>query len=83
MYQIILSQNAKKFLKKLNKQISNRIIKTIERLRFRPEAHSTKLIGQKIYKLRSGDYRIIFSINKGILQILIIKIDHRKKIYKR
>jgi len=42
----------------------------------------TKLVGDPGYRLRVGDYRVILDIDEGNLIILVIKIAHRKKIYK-
>ena len=81
-YEIIFSDKAFKQLKKLEKKIQERIIVTLERIRIRPESYVTKLIGDPGYKLRVGDYRIILDIEKKRLLILVIKIGHRKKIYK-
>ncbi|MCD4759824.1 type II toxin-antitoxin system RelE/ParE family toxin [archaeon] len=82
MYEINYSQSAVKFLKKLPKQNQKHILAVIERARIRPEVHFERLVGQKTYKLRAGDYRIIADLFKEKLCILIIRIGHRKNIYK-
>ena len=82
MYEIILSETALQQLKKLEKDIQERIIRTLERIRIRPEAYIIKLVGDPGYKLRAGDYRIILDIDKNKLLILVIKIGYRKKVYK-
>ncbi|MBN1645127.1 type II toxin-antitoxin system RelE/ParE family toxin [Candidatus Woesearchaeota archaeon] len=82
MYEIILSEISLKQLKKLEKAIQKRIVNTLERIRIRPEAYITKLVGDPGYKLRAGDYRIIMDIDKNKLMILVINIDHRKRVYK-
>ncbi len=83
MYEIIFSQKAKKQLFRLEKNIQKRIITALERIRIRPEAYITKLVGDPGYKLRVGDYRLIMDIDNNDLLILIIKVGHRKNIYKR
>jgi len=82
LYEIIFSQKAKKQLFKLEKNIQKRIISVLERIRIRPEAYITKLVGDPGYKLRVGDYRIIIDIDNNNLIILVIKIGHRRDIYK-
>lgn len=82
MYEIIFSDKSKKQLKKLEKHIQKRIIFTLERIRIRPEAHITKIVGDPGFKLRIGNYRNILDIDKGKLLILILKVGHRKNIYK-
>ena len=83
MYEIIFSNKAKKQLFKLEKSIQRRIIAALERMRIRPEAYITKLLGDPGYKLRIGDYRVIMDIDNNSLLILVIKVVHRKDIYKR
>ncbi|MBU4502357.1 MAG: type II toxin-antitoxin system RelE/ParE family toxin [Nanoarchaeota archaeon] len=82
MYEIIFSNKARKHLKKLDKNLQKRIISTLERVRIRPESYLTKLVGDPGYKLRVGEYRLIIDVNKRILTILILKVGHRKNIYK-
>jgi len=82
MYEIVFSEKAKKQFLKLGKDIQKRIINALERIRIRPEAYVTKLVGDPSYRLRVGDYRIIMDIDKERLIILIIKVGHRRNIYK-
>ncbi len=81
-YEIIFSDKAFKQLKKLEKKVQERIIASLERIKIRPESYISKLVGDPGYKLRVGSYRVIMDIDKGKLLILVIKIGHRKKIYK-
>jgi mRNA interferase RelE/StbE len=82
MYDVIFSDNAFRQLEKLDKGVQERIIKTLERIRLRPEAYVTRLIGEEGYKLRIGDYRAILDLEEDKLLILIIKVGHRKNIHK-
>jgi mRNA interferase RelE/StbE len=80
-YQIFFTDKAKKQLEKLEKVNQERIIKSLERIRIRPETHITKLVGDPAYKLRVSEYRVILEIEKDILIILVLMIGHRKNIY--
>ncbi|MDP2908355.1 MAG: type II toxin-antitoxin system RelE/ParE family toxin [Nanoarchaeota archaeon] len=82
MYEIVISEKALKQLKKLEKGIQERIIRALERIRIRPEAYVIKLVGDPAYKLRVGDYRVLLDVDKNKLLILVIKVGHRKNIYK-
>ena len=82
MYEIEYSQTAVKFIKKLPKKDAEHILSVVERARIRPQSHFERLVGDKAYKLRAGKYRIIADIYHDKLQILVIKIGHRKSIYK-
>ncbi|HEY9247264.1 MAG TPA: type II toxin-antitoxin system RelE/ParE family toxin [Candidatus Methanoperedens sp.] len=79
-YEIIFSDRALRQLKKLEKNIQERIIAVLERIRLRPEAYVTKLVGDPGYKLRMGDYRVIMDIDNNKLKILVLKVSHRKNI---
>ena len=82
-YEIIFTDTSRKQFKKLGKDIQERIIKALERIRIRPESHLKKLVGDQGYRLRVGEYRVILDIEKDKLIILVIKIGHRKNIYKK
>ncbi|MBU0930231.1 MAG: type II toxin-antitoxin system RelE/ParE family toxin [Nanoarchaeota archaeon] len=81
MYEIIFSDKAKKQLEKLERSVQERIIKALERIRIRPDSYISKLVGDPGYKFRVGDYRLIIDVNKERLQILVIKVGHRKNVY--
>jgi mRNA interferase RelE/StbE len=82
-YQIFFTDKAKKQLEKLEKENQIRIIKSLERIRIRPEVHIKKLVGDSGYKLRVGNYRVILEIEKEKLIILVLLIGHRKNIYEK
>ena len=58
---------------------------SVESLEHFPEhlADIKKLVGQPLYRLRVGDYRVIFDVQKEKLIILILTVGHRSKIYDR
>jgi len=82
MYKIIFDRKALDFFKKLYKPVCERIGKKIEALKENPEL-GVPLLGNLsgLWKLRIGDYRIIYKIFNNDLVILIIKIGHRKNVY--
>ena len=80
-YSVTFSDKARQQLKKLEREVQERIIAALERIRIRPEAYVTKLVNDPGYKLRVGDYRVIMDIDNKELQILILKAGHRKNIY--
>lgn len=82
MYEIIFSESALRQLKKLNRDIQKRIISALERIRIRPEVHVRRLVNDPAYRLRVGDYRVIMDIDRKRLIILVLKIGHRRNIYK-
>jgi mRNA interferase RelE/StbE len=84
-YKIHWKQSAKKELKKLDKQIIPRILQAVENLAENPySSGSKKLIGSdSIYRIRVGDYRIVYNLKSSVLIIEIIKVGHRREIYRQ
>ena len=76
------SKQALKQLKKLDKNLQDRILNVLERSRIRPFSHVKKVVGSPFYRLRVGEYRIIAEIKEEKLIILVIKVGHRKRVYK-
>lgn len=82
MYTVILSKLALKQLEKLEKIVQKRIYAALKRLEVYPERHIKKLVGFPYSRLRIGDYRVILEVHKGELIVLVIKVGHRKNIYR-
>jgi len=74
-----------KRLKRLPQKDLRRIKKRIDDLAEKlPDLTTTKMKGNNsFHKIRSGDYRIIYEIHDDRLVILVVKIGHRKDVYKR
>ena len=81
MYNIIVSDKAKKQLSKLPKEIIDRIGNALERIKIRPHSFVLRLVGSPYYRLRVGDYRVILDILGEKLIIIVIEVGHRKNIY--
>jgi len=82
-YQVLLSKAARKQLTILPVFIHNKIIEDVTSLSEIPRpAGCKKLKGQKnAWRIRIGDYRVIYEIEDRQLRILVIAIGHRKDIY--
>lgn len=78
MFQIIYSKKAKKFLEKQNRLTQLRILSAIAKLP--QDGDIKKLQGQNGYRLRIGNFRVLFDINGVIIDI--IDIGNRGQIYK-
>ena len=74
-----------KSLKRLPKKDLRRIKKRIDDLAENlPDPATTKMKGDNsFHKIRSGNYRIIYEIHDDRLVILVVKVGHRKDVYKR
>lgn len=80
MYRIIIKKPAKKFIDKLPKNEKLRVIKAIERL---PEGEDIKKLKghDNIYRLRVGDYRILYTVDNGEFVVIVINAGNRGQIY--
>ena len=81
-YSVIFSKHARKQLEDLEPDIQRRLVSALERIRIRPEKYVQKLAGRPNYRIRVGDYRVILDIEHEKLVILVIKVGHRKNVYK-
>ena len=84
-YDIIFQPSVEKDLRKLSTQNYNRVMERIESLATDPfTAQAKKLTGTEgLYRIRVGDYRIIYEINLDNTFVLIHYIRHRRDAYRR
>jgi mRNA interferase RelE/StbE len=83
-YKIVIEKRAKKELFKLPVNIRIKLERAIDLLSKNPRPIQSKsLIGADAYRLRVGNYRVIYEINDKIITIYIIKVAHRKDVYKK
>jgi mRNA interferase RelE/StbE len=84
-YRIEFKRSAAKALKKLPKPDRRRIRDKIDSFAENlPDPATTKMKGDNpFHRIRVGDYRIIYEIPGDILVIMVLKIGHRKEVYRR
>ena len=79
-FKIVWDEKTYDSLNKLEPSISRRILKKVDELSENPFSKDIKrLKGRNDFRLRVGDYRVIFAIEQNTIQIL--KVGHRKNIY--
>ena len=79
-FKVIWNEKAYEELEKLEPSISKRIFKKVEELQENPYNKDIKrLKGIEAFRLRIGDYRVIFSVERETIKIL--KVGHRRNIY--
>lgn len=81
-YKVLIKKKAEKFLEKLSEPNYSSVKSAIISLSFdaRPFRYK-KLVSKDIYRIRVGDYRIIYEIFDDIVTIEVINIGHRKNVY--
>lgn len=83
-YALEVSATAERQLRRLQKADQRRVVQTIRQLATDPRPRGTrKLSGyDDVYRVRSGRFRIIYSIEDRRLLIIVLKIGHRKDVYR-
>ena len=82
-YQVILPKSAQKALDRLPDETANRILDALSELKEQPRpVGCKKLRGETAWRIRVGDYRIIYEIHDKVLQIIVITIGHRREVYR-
>lgn len=82
-YRILIKKSVSKDLKKIPKKDIKRILDAIQDLANEPRPpQSKKLSGQERYRLRQGNYRILYSIEDEELIICVVKVGNRREVYK-
>ena len=82
-YKIFIERSAQKALSKVPVRDQNRMIESIQNLSDNPRpSNAKKLTARSGWRIRIGNYRVIFEIEDDRLIITVISIGHRKDIYK-
>lgn len=83
IYELKFRKSVHKDLHGLPKADLLRILNRIESLRDDPRpAGSQKLSGAEKYRVRQGDYRILYSINDDAIVVEVVKVGHRREVYR-
>jgi len=83
-YKIQIKSSAVKELNKLPKKDLKKVVLKIQALSEDPRPSGCeKLSGDEKYRIRHGNYRIIYAIQDEILVVYVVKIGHRRDIYKK
>lgn len=82
-YQVIISRRAAKNLSKLGQYDRNSVEKILIALSINPRPRNAKkLVNSERYRVRVGDYRILYTIDDGVLIINVVDVVHRRNAYR-
>ncbi len=82
-YNIFFKKSVEKDFKGIPQKYLVKILKKIELLQENPWPEgSEKLTGKELYRIRQGMYRIVYSVQTSEVTVWVIKVGHRKEIYK-
>ena len=80
-YQVLLHPNAAKFLSRLREPLRTRIKDVLKELQDSPETKGEPLSPSWFWRIRVGDYRAIYEIDRKKKRIIVLHIGDRSKVY--
>ena len=84
LFQVVFRPSARKDIKALPKNYQVQVAEKIEKLGSQPNVYGAiKLHGvDSLYRIRVGDYRIVYQVNKAMSKVVIVSIKHRRDVYR-
>ncbi len=84
-YRVEFSPAAVRQLRKLNGQARLRVQAVVELLAQEPRPSGAKKLvgGRGEWRVRTGDYRIVYEVHDGVLLVLVLAVGHRREVYRR
>ena len=82
-YSVVVSRPAQKDIRSLDQTTRNRVLQALRHLAAEPRPHACrKLVTEEnLWRVRVGDYRVIYSIDDGARIVQVIGVRHRSKAY--
>ena len=83
-YQIELKPSAARSLSKLPRPVQRAIVDMLDEMKANPRPNGVvKLTGEPdLYRVRVGDYRVIYTVRDRVLLVLVVRIAHRREVYR-
>jgi len=84
-YEVRLKPSAERALRKLPREIQRRVAKRLDSLADDPRPPGCeKLAGDdRLFRVRAGDYRVVYEVSDDDLIVLVVTIGHRSDVYRR
>lgn len=86
-YRIEFTKSAQKEFVKLSKKVQDKIVDSLQLLATNPFSELIKFKkirgADNLFRIRIGDYRVVYEIKKNVLMIIVIKVGHRKEVYRK
>jgi mRNA interferase RelE/StbE len=82
-YQVEVRPAARRQIRKLPIAAQDQIRPVVRALADEPRPHGvSKLTGSDLYRVRSGDYRIVYEIHDAVLVVVVVTVGHRGEVYR-
>lgn len=83
-YEVEITPAAKRQIKKLPRDVQQKVVAKLEELAFEPRPDGVKKLegSDNLYRLRLEKYRIIYEIQDSLLLVTVVKVKHRRDVYR-
>lgn len=82
-YRIVITRSAAKELEDVPRKDREKIVSKIQALASEPRpVGSEKLAGDEKYRIRHGNYRVLYQIDDGAVVVTVIRVAHRREVYR-
>jgi mRNA interferase RelE/StbE len=83
-YSVIYQASAEAALRKLPREIQIRVLRKIDQLAVNPFPPGTERLSAAIdlWRIRIGDYRVVYTVERKELLVLVLKVGHRREVYR-
>ena len=84
VYSVRIKRSAEREIERLALAVRRRVVAKIAALASDPRPHGCqKLTGEDKYRLRQGDYRIVYTIEDDVVTVTVVRVAHRGDVYRR
>jgi len=83
-WRIEFRPSARAELLRLDPPVRERIVRGLARLAIEPRtaANVTAMKGTDEYRLRVGDWRVVYTLHEDVLMVLVVRVGHRREVYR-
>ena len=82
-YEVRIVASADKELAGMQRMLRQRIIERLEEISKDPRGTDSKKLDEATYRVRVGEYRIVYHVNDRERKVVVTRIRHRREIYRR
>jgi mRNA interferase RelE/StbE len=84
-YRVILKPSVEKDLRSLPQSMIVRVFKHVEALQDNPLPRGSRKLSaaEELYRIRVGDYRIIYAVDKAACRVIVYYVRHRRDVYRQ
>lgn len=81
-YRLFFSRSARRELERLRKPDIERVVKRLQLLATSPRPPGCRKLSDTLFRVRQGDYRILYEVDDQAYTVTILKIGHRREVYR-